>query len=158
MWKAGLGTMLAVTTYAQADAGGITLAELPKHVTEGRVTIDATPAEIYELVTDYRAWRNVLSDIRSVEVEGGDREHARVRFRSQALRNTVTVQFNNEPGHTIRFVGIKGPPGGRARGEYHLIPVDHGARTQVVARIYMDVVGAPAIFVRDKTIRELRRA
>lgn len=160
MWKLGLGVLLAVSTTAHADSSSqnLQLTELPHHVTEARAVIDARPDEIYELVTTYRAWRTILSDILSVSVESGDREHARVRFKSRALRNTVTVEFDNEPGRTIRFRGVKGPPGGRASGVYALIPIDNGTRTQVVAQLYMDVVGAPGLLVREKTIRGMRRA
>lgn len=159
MWKLGLGVLLAVTAaHADTNSRNVQLAELPHHVTEARVVIDASPDEIYDLVTSYRAWRTILSDILSVSVEGGDREHARVRFKSRALRNTVTVEFDNEPGRTIRFRGVKGPPGGRASGVYALVPLDNGTRTEVVAQLYMDVVGAPGLLVREKTIRGMRRA
>ena len=156
MWKLGLGTLLAVATQAHADS--VRLAELPHHVTEARIVIDATPEEIYDLVTTYRKWRTVLSDIRSVAVEDGDRDNARVRFKSRALGHTVTVQFDNEPGRSISFRGVEGPPGGRASGEYVLVPIDGGKRTQVTAKLYMNVVGAPGLFVRDRKIRKMRRA
>lgn len=156
MWKLGLGTLLLIAT--QADAAVVQLAELPDHVTEGRVVIDATPDEVYKLVTDYARWPAILSDIRSVHVERGGPHDARVEFRSNAIGRSVTVQFENEPGHSISFRGVEGPPGGRASGHYALIALDDGKRTLVVARLYMDIVGAPSLFVRDKTVREMRRA
>jgi carbon monoxide dehydrogenase subunit G len=122
------------------------------------VVINAPPAEVYALVTTYRQWGAVLSDIRSVTVEDGDRDNARVRFKSRALGHTVTVQFNNEPGRSITFRGVEGPPGGRASGEYDLVPIDGGQRTQVTAKLYMDVVGAPGLFVRESKVRGMRRA
>ena len=157
MWKLGLaGTVLAVSTHAYAE--DLQLVEKPHHVTEARIVIDATPDEVYELVTTYHQWRWYFSDIRAVSVEDGDRDHARVRFKSNTLGRTVTVQFDNEPGRSISFRGVEGPPGGRASGEYDLVPIDNGKRTQVTARLYMDVVGAPGLFVRDKQIREMRQA
>ncbi len=156
MWKLGLGTLLVLATQAQAEV--VQLAELPDHVTEGRVVIDATPDDVYKLVTDYARWPRILSDIRSVHVERGGPHDARVEFRSNAIGRSVTVEFDNDPGHSISFRGVKGPPGGRAGGHYALIPLDDGKRTLVVARLYMELVGAPSLFVRDKTIREMRRA
>lgn len=156
MWKLGLGALLAVVSQAHADT--VRLAELPGHVSEGRVVIDASPEEIYDVVTAYAQWPRVFSDIESVKVESGGREIARVAFRSRAIGREVTVEFENDPAHSISFRGVKGPPGGRASGHYALIPIDDGKRTQVVARIYMDVVGAPGLFVRDKAVREIRRA
>jgi hypothetical protein len=85
-------------------------------------------------------------------------EHARVKFKSRALGHTVTVQFDNEPGRSISFHGVEGPPGGRASGVYELVPIDNGTRTQVTARLYMNVVGGPGLFVTDKKIRKMRRA
>jgi uncharacterized membrane protein len=156
MWKLGIAAVLAVATNAFAD--GVQMTEKPRHITEARLVIDASPDEIYAVVTTYQNWPTILSDIRSVIVEGGDREHARVRFKSRAIGRTVTVQFNNEPGRSITFRGVKGPPGGRAAGSYALTPIDGGKRTQVVAQLYMDVVGAPGLFVRNSEIREMRRA
>jgi uncharacterized membrane protein len=136
----------------------ISLATRPGHITEATVVVDAPPAQVYALVTDYARWPSILSDVRSVKVERGGRNDARVRFRSHALENEVTVQFNNVPGHAIRFKGVKGPPGGRASGSYVLEPVEGGRRTRVVASLYMDVVGVPSVFVSDSKIARMREA
>jgi len=131
------------------------MTERPGQITEATVIVDATPEQIYDLVTDYANWRNVLSDIQSVTVEAGGRHHAHVRFKSRALQHEVTVQFDNVPGRQIRFQGIKGPPGGRASGEFLLEPID-AHHTKVTARLYMDVVGVPSLFVRGSAIRTMR--
>ena len=39
-----------------------------------------------------------------------------------------------------------------------MTPIDGGRRTRVVARLYMDVVGMPGLFIRDSTIRDMRQA
>ena len=66
-------------------------------------------------------------------------------------------------GHEIETAqrdlgGVEGPPGGRARGRYVLTPIDGGKRTQVTAELYLDVVGAPGVFVRNSKIRDMRQA
>jgi uncharacterized membrane protein len=157
MWMRAASLALVVTS-AEAHADELPLTELPDHVTEARLVVDAPPAAVYDFVTTYASWPSILSDISSVAVGQGGREHARVTFRSRSLGHTVTVVFDNVPGRLIRFEGVKGPPGGRARGEYTLTPIDNGRRTQVTARLYMDVVGAPGLFVRDSTVRDMRRA
>lgn len=144
-----------------ADAGPptiITLAEKPGHVTEGTVTVEASPAAVYALVTDYARWRGVLSDVTAVRVLAGGRHDATVRFRSRALEHEVTVRFANVADRGLSFVGIEGPPGGRARGSYALAPLDGGTRTQITARLYLDVVGVAGVFVTDRKLRKLRRA
>jgi hypothetical protein len=144
---------------SQAHASPITLTEKPGHRTEATVTIDASPSEIYRLVTDYARWPAVLSDVSAVRVEGG-RDNAKVQFRSRTLDQQVTVQFDNVPDRVIRFRGIKGPPGGRAGGEYRLEPIqapNQPVRTRVTATLYLDVVGVPAWFVSDSTIEAMRR-
>lgn len=159
MLKLGLGTSLLcamIATEARADA--IQTFERPGHITEASVVIDATPEEAYALVTDYANWPRIFSDIKSVSVEGGGRENARVRFKSKALGTTVTVQFANEPGKAIRFKGIKGPPGGRAHGEYLLTPVDGGKRTLVTASLYVDLVGPTSWVVRGSKVPKMRDA
>jgi hypothetical protein len=152
---AGVCAALAVASETRAEP--FTLSEKTGHITEGTVIVDATPAEVYAVVTDYENWRSVFSDVVSVDVKSGDREHAKVRFKSRALEHKVTVEFDNTPDRLITFRGIKGPPGGRARGWYVLTPLP-GGRTQIQANLYMDVVGAPSVFVSDSKIRSMRQA
>jgi ribosome-associated toxin RatA of RatAB toxin-antitoxin module len=146
----------ALTVVAEAGSAQIPLQDKPGHVTEATVILDATPAEIYALVTDYANWTDHLTDVRAVHVESPGREGARVRFRSTALQHEVTVQFANEPNRLIKFEGIKGPPGARAHGTYTLEPIDNGTRTKVVASLYIDVVGAPGMFVSDNKTKRMR--
>ena len=151
----GILGMLGIAHEAHAES--VPLVERPDHVTEAVVIVDASPAEIYQLITDYAHWPAILTDVTSVKVESGGRETAHVRFRSKALHREVVVAFRNEPGRLIKFEGIEGPPGGRASGSYVLEPIDDGKRTKVPARMYMDVVGMAGVFVRDSTIKEMRR-
>lgn len=147
--------MIAVT--AEAHAEQISLTERGGHITSASIVVDATPAEIYALVTDYANWRSAFSDIESVEVKSGGRENAVVEFRSRALDNKVTVQFENTRDHVIAFRGIKGPPGGRAYGSYTLVPLP-GGKTRVDAMLFMDVTGVPGVFFGESKIRPLRQA
>lgn len=143
---------------ATADADEIRLTERPDHVTEARIVVHATPSEIYAFVTDYKNWTTTFSDISSVKVEAGGRDDASVKFHSRALDHTVTVKFDNEPDRRIGFVGVKGPPGGRAWGEFVLVPLEDGQGTEVIASLYMDVVGAPGWFVTDGKVTDMRRS
>lgn len=152
------GSFAAIAVASDARADQLTLTEKPEHVTEGMVTVDATPSEIYEVVTDYAHWRTVFSDVLSVTVKSDGRRDAKVRFKSRALEHTVTVVFDNTPGQLISFRGVEGPPGGRASGSYQLTPVDGGQRTLVHARLYMNVVGVPGLFISDSKIRKMRQA
>jgi len=136
----------------------IGLHERPHHTTEATITVDASPAEIYAVVTDYASWTNFLSDVSAVKVERGGRRDARVRFHSHAIDHTVTVQFDNVPDRVIRFTGVEGPPGGRASGSYLLEPIDGGRRTRVTASLYLDVVGLGSLFVSDAKLRGVREA
>lgn len=156
MWNVRLflvGVTMALASEVLADP--IALREAGDHLTEATVTIDATPAEIYAVVTDYPRWQAIFSDVSSLKVERGTREDARVRFHSKVFDHDVTVQFANQPDHQIRFEGVKGPPGGRARGTYLLEPVA-GGKTRVVATLYLDVVGLPGVFVSGGKLRHMR--
>src|SRR3954468_12873550 len=95
----------ALTVVAEAGSAKIPLQDKPGHITEATVILDASPAEVYKLVTDYANWTATLTDVRAVNVESPGREGARVRFRSTALQHEVTVQFANEPDHVIRYKG-----------------------------------------------------
>lgn len=147
------GLLVALDAHAQ-----VALQEQPDHVTQGTVIVDAPPAEVYKFVTDYERWPVILRDVSSVKVERGDPDHARVRFRSRAFESEVTVQFTNEPGVAIRFVGVKGPPGSRASGEYLLQPIDGGKRTRVIARLRLYVVGLSKLFASESRLRGYRQA
>jgi hypothetical protein len=150
---------LALSTEAFGGADpSIQLVEKPGHITETTIVVDAPPRQVYDLLTDYPRWQAVFSDVLSLEVRPGGREHAEVRFKSRALEHWVTVRFDNIPGQVVRFRNVKTPLGTRARGEYRLMPLDNGTRTQITAWVYLDVVGASGLFVRDNTIREYRRA
>ena len=148
----------SMALFSQARADSLSMREAGSHDTEATITVDATPAQVYALVTGYDRWPVTLSDVRSVKVERGDRDHARVRFHSQILDHDVTVEFDNERDHLIRFEGVEGPPGGRARGTYVLEPVDGGRRTRVVATLHLELVGMPRLFVSEGKIRSLRQA
>jgi ribosome-associated toxin RatA of RatAB toxin-antitoxin module len=136
----------------------ITLHEAPNHTTESTLVVDAPPAAIYALVTDYAGWTSFLTDVSGVKVERGGRRDARVRFHSKALDHTVTVQFDNQPDRVIKFVGVEGPPGGRASGSFVLEPLDGGRHTKITASFYLDVVGVAGVFVSDAKIRGMRQA
>lgn len=163
MWSrvvAGVVTAFAVSAVSApvADAQTIKIREGADHETEASVVVDATPHEIYSLVTDYANWQSVFSDVLSVKLEAGGREDGRVRFKSRILDSTVTVQFKNVADHKITFVGIKGPPGGKAHGSYVFTPIGDGSQTLVTARFYLDVDGIGALFVREKRLRRMRHA
>ena len=152
------GSVAAVAFAAQTSADPIEMSEQPHHVTTATITVDAPPAQIYALATDYARWPAILGDVRSVKVERGGRDDARVRFRSRALQHEVVVQFDNLADHELRFRGVEGPPGGRASGTYFLEPVDGGRRTRIVASLYLEVVGLPGWFVSDSKLRGMREA
>jgi uncharacterized membrane protein len=157
-WIRVVGALSGLAAPSVSHADAIATVEQPDHVTEATVTVDAPPARVYELVTDYARWPAILSDVTSVTVKSGGRRDATVRFRSRALEHEVTVVFDNEVDREIRFHGIDGPPGGRADGSYVLEPIDGGTRTRVTVHLYMDVVGVTGVFVRGSTLRSMRQA
>lgn len=150
---------VAVSAPAAHAADPFTLVDKGDHVSQATITIDASPAEVYALVTDYGNWPRILSsDVRSVKVERPGRESARVQFKSAAFGRTVTVEFANEANHILRFEGVKGPPGGVAKGTYLLEPIDGGQRTRVTATLYLDILGPASLFVSDAKIQRMRHA
>lgn len=152
-----VGTATALAIAADAHADGVSLSEQPNHVTEAVIVVDASPAQIYALVTDYAHWPQILSDVTSVKVEAGGRRDAKIRFRSKALEHEVAVKFDNVDDREVRFHSVDAPPGARATGTYILEPIDNGTRTQITARFYMNVVGIAGVFVRAKTLRSMRQ-
>jgi uncharacterized membrane protein len=161
MWNISCLRVAAVASLvlaAEATADGLSLTEKPDHTTEATVIVDASPARIYELVTDYARWPQILSDVKSVKVEGGSRRDAKVRFRSAALGHEVAVKFDNVSDRLVRFHSVDAPPGAHASGAYDLEPIDGGTRTRVVATFYLDVGGVAGVFMSNKKLRGMRQA
>jgi hypothetical protein len=151
-------TSIAALATADAHAQAVVVSEIGNHTSEVTVVLAAPAHDIYQLVTDYANWPLLFSDVEFAQHKSGGRENARVRFRSRILDMPVTVDFDNIPDRAVRFVGRKGPPGGKAHGEYLFEPIGDGSRTRVTARLYLNVTGPAGWFVRDKTIRKMRRA
>lgn len=153
-----VGVVAALALATDADGENVSLTEKPEDVTEATVMIDAPPAQVYELVTDYARWPQILSDIKSVKVEAGGRRDARVRFRSVALEHDVAVKFDNIANREIRFRSVNLIPGARASGAYVLQPMDGGTRTMVVATLYLHVGGLARAFVNAKKAQAMRQS
>ncbi len=156
----GLLALAAVTAGAPAAhaATAPTITERPHHSSQATITIDAPPAEVYAAMTDYALWPRFLTDVEWTKVQAGGRRDARVRMLTRSLGHEVTIQFDNIDNQAVRFKLVDGPPGARANGTYALVPLDNGTRTRVDATLYMNVVGAPGLFVSDSKIKKLRQA
>jgi uncharacterized membrane protein len=142
---------------ADARADGVTIDEKPDHTTEASVTVEAAPAKIYELVTNYAAWTQILHDVKTVKVQAGGRGDAQVRFLSNDLGHEVSVKFENVDGHEIRFHSVGAPHGVSANGSYVLEPLDGGARTKITATFYLNVRGAASMIVSSSKARTMRQ-
>lgn len=151
------GALVALCVATPAFGEKLTVRERSADLTEATVVIDAPPRQVYELATNYPLWPALFTDIRSVKVESGTRERARVRFGSNAFDREITVQFDNVPDRAIRFLAISGAPGGKARGEYVLTPLDGGRRTRVTARLFVKIVGPAAMVVSKSEARSMRQ-
>jgi uncharacterized membrane protein len=155
---AGAVAALALALAADAHGENVSLTEKPDNVTEATAIIDAPPAQVYELVTDYARWPQILSDVKSVKVEAGGRRDARIRFRSVALEHDVTVEFDNIANREVRFRSVNLIPGAHASGAYVLQPMDGGTRTMVVATLYLHVGGLARAFVSAKKAQAMRQS
>lgn len=147
---------LFLAAAAGADAPTVQFHKSRRSATsEASVELRGTPEQIYTLVTNYREWPALLSDVEWVKVKSGGRTDAEVRFASRSMGHEITVKFANEPGRVVRFKLTDGPHGAAAWGEYRLVPVSNTI-TRVDGTLYMDVTGAAGWFIRDKTIRSMR--
>lgn len=154
-----ISSALAIAVAAPiASAEPATITEASHTNSKGTITVDASPADVYALMTEYASWRRFLTDITSVKVLSGGRRDARVKMESRALGHEVTIAFDNEVDRAIRFKLVDGPHGARATGEYLLVATDGGKRTRIDATLYMDVVGVAGVFISDKKIRTMRQA
>jgi len=156
-------TAAVIATVAAAPLAAIaspraTITEHSGNVSLGTIILDASPAEVYALITDYATWPKFLSDVKWTQIKSGGRRDARVRMYTYSLGHKVTLAFDNIDGRLIRFSLADGPPGARASGEYVLDPINNGTRTRINAALYMDVVGAPGLLFSNSKIRKMRQA
>ena len=149
---------ILLVTFGVVHAEPATIKEESKTVSQGTITVEAPPPDVYALLTDFANWRKYLTDIERVKVKSGGRRDAEVEMKSRALGHTVTVRFENDADKLVKFKLVDGPRGARAWGEYTLVSIDEGKHTRIDARLYMDVVGAVGLFVTDKRIRKMRQA
>ncbi|HVK72447.1 MAG TPA: SRPBCC family protein [Kofleriaceae bacterium] len=130
--------------------------ELGGHRTRAEIIVDASPQEVYEVITSYADWDELLGDVASCKVKSGGRENATVQVRSRALGRKLTVTFDNIPDRLIRFRLTDGPRGARVHGSYRITPVGDG-RSRITATLYLDVVGAAGLFVDESDTRPMRQ-
>lgn len=133
------------------------LAEVGGHQTTGEIVVDASPAEVYRVVTTYGNWSNLLKDVAAAAVTAGGRHDATVQLHSRALDRRITVQFDNVPDRLIRFRLTEGPRGARVHGAYEITPIDGGQRSRITGTLHLDVVGLAGAFVSDRETREMRQ-
>ena len=142
---------------ASAHAEPVVVTEQPDHTTQATITVDASPEEVYRVATDYAHWPTVLGDVTALTIQRGGRRDARVKFRSKALGNVVSIQCDNEPDRAIKFRGVDGPPGSHAAGEYRLEPIADG-RTRITATFKLHASGIARLFIKGSTVDRMRRA
>jgi hypothetical protein len=133
-----------------------TIAETARHVSEATIVVGAPPREVYRTLTDYLRWPVLLSDVASIYVERGGRDHARVRVRSRLFGRELAIVFASLPGLGLR--GLVGSRRARADARFTIEPIDAGARSLLTASLYLEAIGIARWCVPETHIRELRRA
>ena len=121
-----------------------------------RTVIDASPARVWEVLTDFDAYPTWARDLKSAEVVARDDEgRARdVAFRAAAMGRSTTYTLRYDYGGAPKVLAwrlLEGDITRKLDGSYELSPVDHDPdRTEVVYHLEVDLVVPLPGFVKRR--------
>ncbi|MGE3620428.1 MAG: SRPBCC family protein [Acidimicrobiia bacterium] len=133
------------------------------------MVVDATPARVYDAITDFESYPSWARDLKGVTVEETDDQGrgVRVTFRAAAMGRsteyTLRYAYAEDPT-TVSWTLESGDIMRRLDGSYVLEPADGGARTEVTYDLAVELVIPLPGFVRRRAeskvvhtaLRELR--
>ena len=130
---------------------------------EGRCTVVAPVAVVWDVLTDYDGIDTFVSSMRESRVTGGDEHHALVEQiavgRLLLFRRTfrVTLFVEEFPDTSIRFTDALGKDFESYQGEWRIAPRDAGVEIlyQIAARPSFSVPDFVARGVFRRTVRDL---
>jgi uncharacterized membrane protein len=121
-----------------------------------RTVIDASPARVWEVLTDFDAYPTWARDLKSAEVVARDDEGRPrdVAFRAAAMGRSTSYTLRYDYGGAPKVLAwqlLEGDITRKLDGSYELVPVDADPeRTQVVYHLEVDLVVPLPGFVKRR--------
>jgi len=148
---------LATATATAGTAPGVTVTQpSDQAMTEGEVTVDGEPAQVFALAQDYRKWTELMPDVAKVEIHEQKGPDALVTLVSPSGHRD-NLKFHNTPQANLIFFEDTGNHG-RADvwAEIVFAPTTTSAQTKIHIRLYAKVHGVATLVISDRDVREQR--
>lgn len=152
-----LAFALAASTASAGTPGGVTVTPgSDSAITDGEVTIDGDPAQVFAAAQNYKAWTELMPDVAKVEIhdQKGDDAHVTLVAPNGHRDN---LHFHNTPQARLIFFEDTGNHG-RADvwAEIVFAPTAQPTSTRVHIRLYAKVHGVATLVVSDSDVKQQR--
>lgn len=111
--------------------------------TRSSITIDATPAEVMGVISDFAAYPEWTGEVKEIEVLGegpdGRAEQVRLLLDAGAIRDEHVLAYTWEGDRKVTWTLVKSQMLKALDGSYSLAPLQGGAATEVTYQLAVDV-------------------
>lgn len=111
--------------------------------TRSSIIIDAPPADVMAVIADFARYPEWTGEVKEAEVlardDRGRAEQVRLLLDAGAIKDEHTLGYQWPGEHEVRWSLVKSQMLRSLEGSYRLVPLDAGARTEVVYRLTVDV-------------------
>ncbi|WP_377272018.1 SRPBCC family protein [Peterkaempfera sp. SMS 1(5)a] len=111
--------------------------------TRSSITIDATPAEVMGVISDFAAYPEWTGEVKEIEVLGqgpdGRAEQVRLLLDAGAIRDEHVLAYTWDGDRKVTWTLVKSQMLKALDGSYSLAPLEGGAATEVTYQLAVDV-------------------
>ncbi|MGW7352813.1 SRPBCC family protein [Streptomyces sp. NPDC054784] len=111
--------------------------------TSSSITIDAAPAEVMGVISDFGRYPEWTGEVKEAEVlstgADGRAEEVRLLLDAGAIKDEHTLAYEWTGAHQVSWSLVTSQMLRALDGSYALAPLDGGARTEVTYRLTVDV-------------------
>ncbi|WP_181768797.1 SRPBCC family protein [Streptomyces albidus (ex Kaewkla and Franco 2022)] len=111
--------------------------------TSSNITIDAAPAAVMGVISDFARYPEWTDEVKEAEVlsqdSEGRAEQVRLLLDAGAIKDEHTLAYEWTGEHEVRWSLVKSQMLRSLDGVYRLTPADGGERTQVTYQLTVDV-------------------
>ncbi|WP_055591209.1 SRPBCC family protein [Peterkaempfera griseoplana] len=111
--------------------------------TRSSITIDATPAEVMGVISDFAAYPEWTGEVKEIEVLGegpdGRAEQVRLLLDAGAIRDEHVLAYTWDGDRKVTWTLVKSQMLKALDGSYSLAPLEGGTATEVTYQLAVDV-------------------
>ncbi|MBB1255278.1 SRPBCC family protein [Streptomyces alkaliterrae] len=111
--------------------------------TRSSITIDAAPAEVMAVISDFGRYPEWTGEVKEAEIlatdESGRAEQVRLLLDAGAIKDEHTLAYEWPGEREVRWSLVKSQMLRALDGSYTLAPIEGGTRTEVTYQLTVDV-------------------